>query len=80
MAKEAQGRVGEQPYKSKGPSQKTGIVIAKRKFNLLFLRVRRKREMKSKKKMKMMVWWGENQFHKTATLSTEELFFYTQYI
>jgi hypothetical protein len=35
--------------------RKRGIVTAKRKFNLLYLRVRRRREMKSK--MKMIIMW-----------------------
>jgi hypothetical protein len=52
-AKDAQGRVGKQLKKSKGPSRKIGIVMAKRKFNFLFLRVCR-REMKLK--IKMMMW------------------------
>jgi hypothetical protein len=37
-------RVGKQLQKNKGLCWKTGIMTAKRKFNLLFLRVRR-REM-----------------------------------
>ncbi len=57
VAKGAQGRVGKQLLKSKGPSRQTGIVTAKKKLNLLFLRVRR-REMKAQ--MKMMI-CGENQ-------------------
>jgi hypothetical protein len=46
-------RVGKQLYKSKGPSSKAGIVTAKRKFNLLFLGVTRRREIKLKIKMMM---------------------------
>jgi hypothetical protein len=48
VAKDTQVRVKKQLYWSKGPSQKIGIVIAKRKFNLLFLGVRRSGEMKLK--------------------------------
>ncbi len=40
---------------SQGPSQKNGIVTSKKRFNLLFLRVRRIRKMKLKMKM-MMIW------------------------
>jgi hypothetical protein len=50
-AKDAQGSVGKPLHEAKEPSRKTGIVTA---FNLLFLRVRRRREMKLM--MKMMMW------------------------
>ncbi len=57
--------------------------MAERKFNLLFLRVRRRREMKLKMKIDDDVWEAVSQDRVTAILCTEELFelfLFTQYI
>jgi hypothetical protein len=48
------GELENNSKNSRGQVKKTGIVTAKRKFNLLFLKVRRRKEMKLK--MKMMMW------------------------
>jgi hypothetical protein len=64
---------------SRKPSQKIGIVVGLKWFNLLYIRVRRRREMKLLM-MKMMTMQCVTRTSGSDTLCPEELFLSTQYI
>ncbi len=79
VANSAQMRVGKTTLDSQGIFLKTGIVIAKKRVNLFFLRGCCRREMMTM--MKLMMKCEPQCHHKaTATLTTEKFFLRTQYV
>ncbi len=70
---------GELGNNSRKPSQKIGIVTGLKWFNLLYIRVRRRREMKLLM-VKMMMMQCVTRTSGSNTLCPEELFLSTQYI